>query len=55
MSPLISRLAIVAAGLPIVLGSAYLGGWFLFALVALMCIACAAFGAALNRVVFERA
>jgi phosphatidate cytidylyltransferase len=35
MSPLISRLAIVAAGLPIVLGSAYLGGWFLFALVAL--------------------
>jgi phosphatidate cytidylyltransferase len=35
MSPLISRLAIVAAGLPIVLGSAYLGGWFLFALVAI--------------------
>jgi phosphatidate cytidylyltransferase len=35
MSPLISRLAVVAAGLPIVLGSAYLGGWFLFALVAL--------------------
>jgi phosphatidate cytidylyltransferase len=35
MSPVISRLAIVAAGLPIVLGSAYLGGWFLFALVAL--------------------
>jgi phosphatidate cytidylyltransferase len=35
MSPLISRLAIVAAGLPIVLGSAYLGGWFLFALVSL--------------------
>ena len=35
MSPLISRFAIVAAGLPIVLGSAYLGGWFLFALVAL--------------------
>jgi phosphatidate cytidylyltransferase len=35
MNPLISRLAIVAAGLPIVLGSAYLGGWFLFALVAL--------------------
>jgi phosphatidate cytidylyltransferase len=33
MSPLISRLAVVAAGLPIVLGSAYLGGWFLFALV----------------------
>ena len=35
MNPLISRLAIVAAGLPIVLGSAYLGGWFLFALVGL--------------------
>jgi phosphatidate cytidylyltransferase len=34
MSPLISRLAVVAAGLPIVLGSAYLGGWFLFVLVA---------------------
>ena len=34
MSPLISRLAIVAAGLPIVLGSAYLGGLFLFALIA---------------------
>jgi phosphatidate cytidylyltransferase len=34
MNPLISRLAVVAAGLPIVLGSAYLGGWFLFALVA---------------------
>jgi phosphatidate cytidylyltransferase len=34
MSPLISRLAVVAAGLPIVLGSAYLGGWFLFTLVA---------------------
>jgi phosphatidate cytidylyltransferase len=33
MSPFLSRLAIVAAGLPIVLGSAYLGGWFLFALV----------------------
>lgn len=29
-----SRLAVVAAGLPLVLGSAYLGGWFLFTLVA---------------------
>ena len=28
---------------------------YLFGLVALMCIACAAFGAALNRVAFERA
>jgi phosphatidate cytidylyltransferase len=34
MSPLFSRIAVVAAGLPIVLGSAYLGGWFLVALVA---------------------
>jgi phosphatidate cytidylyltransferase len=34
MSPFLSRLAVVAAGLPIVLGSAYLGGWFLFSLVA---------------------
>jgi phosphatidate cytidylyltransferase len=34
MSPLLSRIAVVAAGLPIVLGSAYLGGWFLFALLA---------------------
>jgi hypothetical protein len=34
MSPFLSRLAVVAAGLPIVLGSAYLGGWFLLALTA---------------------
>jgi phosphatidate cytidylyltransferase len=34
MSPLLSRVAVVAAGLPIVLGSAYLGGWFLLALSA---------------------
>lgn len=34
MTPLFSRIAVVAAGLPIVLGSAYLGGWFLVALVA---------------------
>jgi phosphatidate cytidylyltransferase len=34
MSPFFSRLAVVAAGLPIALGSAYLGGWFLFALAA---------------------
>ena len=34
MSPFFSRVAVVAAGLPIVLGSAYLGGWFLFALAA---------------------
>jgi phosphatidate cytidylyltransferase len=30
----ISRLAVIAAGLPLVLGCAYLGGWFLFALIA---------------------
>jgi phosphatidate cytidylyltransferase len=34
MTPFLSRLAVVAAGLPIALGSAYLGGWFLFTLVA---------------------
>ncbi len=34
MSSLISRVAVAAAGLPLVLGFAYLGGWFLFALVA---------------------
>jgi phosphatidate cytidylyltransferase len=33
MRPFLSRLAVIAAGLPIVLGSAYLGGWFLFALL----------------------
>ena len=30
----LSRIAVVAAGLPLVLGCAYLGGWFLFCLVA---------------------
>jgi phosphatidate cytidylyltransferase len=34
MNPFLSRVAVVAAGLPIVLGTAYLGGWFLFALAA---------------------
>jgi phosphatidate cytidylyltransferase len=34
MNPLLSRAAVVAAGLPIVLGSAYLGGWFLFTVAA---------------------
>jgi phosphatidate cytidylyltransferase len=34
MTPFLSRIAVVAAGLPVVLGSAYLGGWFLVALVA---------------------
>jgi phosphatidate cytidylyltransferase len=33
VSPLISRVAVAVAGLPLVLGFAYLGGWFLFALV----------------------
>ena len=34
MTSLVSRVAVAAAGLPVVLGSAYLGGWFLFALAA---------------------
>jgi phosphatidate cytidylyltransferase len=34
MSSLLSRAAVVAAGLPIVLGSAFLGGWFLFTVAA---------------------
>jgi phosphatidate cytidylyltransferase len=34
MTGFFSRAAIVLAGLPIVLGGAYLGGWFLFALAA---------------------
>jgi phosphatidate cytidylyltransferase len=34
MTPFLSRMAVVSAGLPIVLGSAYLGGWFLLALTA---------------------
>jgi phosphatidate cytidylyltransferase len=34
VSSLISRVAVAVAGLPLVLGFAYLGGWFLFALVA---------------------
>ena len=35
MSTLLSRLVIAVPGLVLVLGAAYLGGWFLFALVAL--------------------
>jgi phosphatidate cytidylyltransferase len=35
MTPLVSRVAVAIAGLPLVLGFAYLGGWFLLALVAL--------------------
>ena len=38
MSPLVSRVAVVVAGLPIVLGAAWLGGWFLFALTAAACV-----------------
>jgi phosphatidate cytidylyltransferase len=34
VSSLISRVAVAVAGLPLVLGFAYLGGWFLFAIVA---------------------
>ena len=35
MSPLLSRVAVVAAGLPIVLFAAYYGGWALFVVAAL--------------------
>jgi phosphatidate cytidylyltransferase len=34
----LSRLVVAAILLPIVLGAAYLGGWYLFALVALACV-----------------
>ena len=34
MTPLLSRIAVVAAGLPIVIGAAVVGGWFLFGVVA---------------------
>ena len=34
MTPLLSRVAVVAAGLPIVIGAAWEGGWFLFAVAA---------------------
>ncbi len=34
MTPFLSRLAVAAAGLPVVLATAWLGGWFLFALAA---------------------
>ena len=35
MGALVSRVAVIVAGLPIVLGAAWFGGWFLFALAAL--------------------
>ena len=34
MSPLLSRVAVIVAGLPLVIFAAYYGGWWLFALVA---------------------
>jgi phosphatidate cytidylyltransferase len=34
MTPVISRVAVVVAGLPVVIASAVVGGWFLFAVVA---------------------
>jgi phosphatidate cytidylyltransferase len=34
MTPFLSRVAVVAAGLPVVLATAWLGGWFLLALAA---------------------
>ena len=36
MSPLLSRVLVALAGLPVVLGVVWLGGWWLFALVALV-------------------
>lgn len=38
MSNWLSRIVVAAVLLPIVLGAAYLGGWYLFALVALACL-----------------
>jgi phosphatidate cytidylyltransferase len=38
MTPFLSRVAVVAAGLPIVLATAWLGGWFLLALAALAAV-----------------
>ena len=34
MSNAVSRLLVAAAGIPVVLGTVYLGGWWLFALLA---------------------
>jgi phosphatidate cytidylyltransferase len=36
MTPLLSRVVVAAVGLPLVLGVVYLGGWWLFALAALI-------------------
>ncbi|HEY7196593.1 MAG TPA: phosphatidate cytidylyltransferase [Gaiellaceae bacterium] len=38
MTALVSRLAVALAGLPLVLGFTYLGGWFLFALLAVAAV-----------------
>src|SRR6266511_4840561 len=38
MSPLVSRVVVAVAGLPIVLGIVYLGGWWLFALAAVIAV-----------------
>jgi len=38
MSNWLSRLVVAAILLPVVLGAAYLGGWYLFSLVALVCV-----------------
>jgi phosphatidate cytidylyltransferase len=35
MTPFWSRIAVAAAGIPLVLGAVYVGGWWLFALVAI--------------------
>ena len=38
MSNWLSRIVVAAILLPIVLGAVYLGGWYLFALVAVACV-----------------
>ncbi len=38
MSPLVSRVVVAVVGLPVVLGIVYLGGWWLFALVAVAAV-----------------
>ena len=38
MSNVVSRLVVAAAAIPVVLGAVYLGGWWLFALVAVAAV-----------------
>ena len=39
MTPFVSRVAVVAAGLPVVLATAWLGGWYLLAVAAIAALA----------------